>query len=88
MVAGFIAWLNVAVIRAVLGHTPTLPFGGVTAVTVGGGHWGELVKDQKKLEVSPLPNWSCAPVVMVATKREFGVRGAEGVKVATLVATE
>ena len=56
MVAGFIAWLNVAVIRAVLGHTATLPFVGVTAVTVGGGQGGEVVKDQKKLAVRPLPN--------------------------------
>src|SRR5436305_8594667 len=36
MVAGFIALLNVALIMAVLGQTPTLPFSGVTEVTVGG----------------------------------------------------
>ena len=36
MVAGFIALLKVALIMAVLGHTPALPFGGVTRITVGG----------------------------------------------------
>ena len=35
MVAGFIALLNVALIMAVPGHTPALPFGGVTETTVG-----------------------------------------------------
>ena len=49
IVAGFIAWLNVAVIRAVLGHTPTLPFGGVTEVTVGAGHGPEVVNVHTRL---------------------------------------
>jgi len=67
MVVGFIAVLKVAVMTAVLGQVMAEPLGGVTAVTVGGGQGGEVVKDQEKLAVSPLPNWSCAPVVMVAT---------------------
>jgi hypothetical protein len=54
-VAGFIAWLKVAVIIAVLGQVMAEPFGGVTAVTVGGGQAAEAVKDQKKLVASPLP---------------------------------
>jgi hypothetical protein len=36
MVAGFIGLLKVALTTAVFGQTPTLPFGGVTTVTVGG----------------------------------------------------
>jgi hypothetical protein len=36
IVAGFIALLNVAVTTAAFGQTSKLPFGGVTAVTVGG----------------------------------------------------
>ena len=36
MVAGFIALLNLALIMAVLGHTGTPLFGGVTKVIVGG----------------------------------------------------
>src|SRR5205807_764198 len=36
MVAAFMALLKVALIMAVLGHTPALPFGGVTRITVGG----------------------------------------------------
>ena len=36
IVAGFIALLNVALIMAVLGHTGTPLFGGVTKITVGG----------------------------------------------------
>src|SRR5947208_3939350 len=36
MVAAFIALLKVALIMALLGHTPALPFGGVTRITVGG----------------------------------------------------
>jgi hypothetical protein len=55
MVAGFIAWLKVAVIIAVLGQVVAEPFGGVTAVTVGGGQAAEAVNDQKKLAASPLP---------------------------------
>jgi hypothetical protein len=66
IVAGFIAWLKVAVITAALGQVVAEPFGGVLAVTVGGGHEDAVVKDQVELAVSPLPNWSCAPVVTVA----------------------
>ncbi len=36
MVEGFIGLLKVAVTTAVLGQTSVVPFGGVTAVTVGG----------------------------------------------------
>src|SRR5580704_1730431 len=86
MVAGFIAVLNVAVMTALLGHVVAEPLGGVTAVTVGGGHGGEVVNDQVKLAVSELPKVSCAPVEMVAVKVVFDARAAEGVKVATLVA--
>ena len=67
MVAGFIAWLKVAVITAVLGQVVADPFGGVTAVTVGAGQVGGVVNDQKKLVASPLPYWSRTPVVIVAT---------------------
>jgi len=67
MVVGFIAVLKVAVMTALLGHVVAERFGGVTVLTVGGGQGGEVVKDQVKLAVRPLPNWSCAPVVMVAT---------------------
>ena len=55
MVAGFIAVPKVAVMTALLGHVVAERLGGVTAVTVGGGHGGEVVKDQKKLVVSELP---------------------------------
>ena len=40
MVAGFIALLNVALIMATPGQTPTSPFDGVTRVTVGGVKFG------------------------------------------------
>ena len=86
MVAGFIGVLNVAVIMALLGHVVAERLGGVTAVTVGGGQGGEVVNDHVKLAVRPLPNWSCAPVVIIAVKVVFDARAAEGVKVATLVA--
>jgi hypothetical protein len=66
MVAGFIGVLKVAVMMALLGHVVAERLGGVTAVTVGGGHEAAVVKDHVKLAVSPLPNWSCAPVVIVA----------------------
>ena len=66
MVAGFIAVLKVAVMTALLGHVVAERLGGVTAVTVGAGQGGEVVKDQKKFSVRPLPKVSCAPVVMVA----------------------
>jgi hypothetical protein len=56
MVAGFIAWLKVAVISVVLGQVVAEPFGGVAAVTVGAGQGGGVVNDQKKLVDSPLPN--------------------------------
>jgi hypothetical protein len=86
MVAGFIGVLKVAVMTALLGHVVAEPLGGVTTVTVGGGHGGEVVNDQVKLAVSELPKVSRAPVVMVAVKVVFDARAAEGVKVATLVA--
>jgi len=54
MVAGFIALLNVALIMAVLGQTPTLPFTGVTDVTVGGVP-GEPAADAFCLSGSPHP---------------------------------
>ena len=86
MVVGFIAVLKVAVMTALLGQVAAEPLGGVTTVTVGGGQGGEVVKDQVKLVVRPLPNWSCAPVVIIAVKVVFDARAAEGVKVAILVA--
>jgi hypothetical protein len=86
IVAGFIVWLNVAVITAVLGQTRVEPFGGVTEVTVGGGHGAGVVNVQVKLAASELPNVSFAPVVIVAVKVVLGARVAVGVKVATLVA--
>jgi len=48
----------------------------------------EVVKVHVKLAASPLPNWSCAPVVMVAVKVVFRARpgGLAGVKVAVLLA--
>ena len=61
MVTGFIAVLNVAVMTAVLGQVMVEPLGGVTAVTVGAGQGGEVVNDQVKFAVRPLPNWSWAP---------------------------
>ena len=67
MVAGFIAVLKVAVMTAVLGQVTVERLGGVTEVTVGAGHGGEVVNDQVKLAVSALPKVSSAPVVMVAT---------------------
>jgi hypothetical protein len=85
IVAGFIAWLNVAVITAVLGQTRVEPFGGVTEVTVG-GHVAEVVNVHTKLAASAMPNVSCAPVVIVAVKVVLGARVPEGVNVAILVA--
>jgi hypothetical protein len=85
IVAGFIAWLNVAVITAVLEQTEVEPFGGVTEVTVGGGHDAE-VNVHTKLAASAMPDVSWAPVVMVAVKVVLGARAPEGVKVAILVA--
>jgi hypothetical protein len=67
MVVGFIAVPKVAVMTAVLGQVLAEPFGGVTEVTAGGGQGGEVVKDQVKLAVNGLPNWSLALVVIVAT---------------------
>ena len=67
MVAGFIGVPKVAEMTALLGHVVAERLGGVTAVTVGGGQGGEVVKDQVKLAVRLLPNWSCAPVVIVTT---------------------
>ena len=66
IVAGFIAWLNVAVTRAVLGQTRVEPFGGVTEVTVGAGHGPEVVNVHTKLAARGLPNVSAAPVLIVA----------------------
>jgi hypothetical protein len=86
IVAGFIVWLNVAVITAVLGQTRVEPSGGVTKVTVGGGHGAGVVNVHTKLAASALPNVSCAPVVIVAVNVVLGARLAEGVKVAILVA--
>jgi hypothetical protein len=40
IVFGFIALLNVAVIRALLGQLPEEPSGGVTEVTIGAVNWG------------------------------------------------
>src|SRR5579864_4482210 len=51
----------------------------------GGGHVGEVVNVHTKLAASPLPNWSCAPVVIVAVKAVLAARAPDGVKVATLV---
>ena len=86
IVAGFIAWLNVAVITAVLEQTEVEPFGGVTEVTVG-GHVAEVVNVHTKLAASAMPNVSFAPVVIVAVK-VLGARPAEGVKVTILVAAK
>jgi hypothetical protein len=86
MVVGFIAWLNVAVTRAVLGQTRVEPFGGVTEVTVGGGHGAAVVNVHTKGASRAKPNESRAPVVIVAVKVVLGARLAEGRKVAILVA--
>ena len=86
IVAGFIVWLNVAVITAVLGQTRVEAFGGVTEVTVGGGHGAGVVNVHVKLAASALPNVSFAPVVIVAVKVLFAARVAVGTKAATLVA--
>jgi hypothetical protein len=86
IVVGFISWLNVAVTRAVLAHTRVAPFGGVTAVTVGGGHGAEVVNVHTLLATSPSPKVSFAPVVTVAVKVVLSARGTVGVKVAILVA--
>jgi hypothetical protein len=88
MVVGFIALLNVALIMAVLGQTSTLPFGGVTRVTVGRSpHETGVVNVHTKGSSWGLPNVSTTPVVTVAVKVEFGARVAEGTKVAVLVAS-
>ena len=55
MVAGFIALLNVALIMATLGQTPTSAFAGVTRVTVGG----------VKFEFPPFLSGSLQPVVAI-----------------------
>jgi hypothetical protein len=65
IVAGFIAWLKVAV-TTVLGHIPVATLSGATDATVGGAHAVALVvKLHTKLLASALPNVSWAPVVMV-----------------------
>jgi hypothetical protein len=86
MVVGFIAWLNVAVIRAVLAHTRVAPFGGVTAVTVGGGHGAAVVNVHTLLASRARPKVSFTPAATVAVKVVLGGRVAVGVKVAVLVA--
>jgi hypothetical protein len=86
IVVGFIAWLNVAVTRAVLAHTRVAPFGGVTAVTVGGGHGAAVVNVHTLLASSARPKLSLTPVVIVAVKVMLAPRVAVGVKVAVLVA--
>jgi hypothetical protein len=53
---------------------------------LGGGHAAEVMNVQTKLVASPLPNWSCAAVVIVAVNVVLGIRLADGVKVAILVA--
>jgi hypothetical protein len=45
----------------------------------------EVVKLHLKLAANPLPNWSCAPVLMVAVYWVFRVRGFVGLKVAVSV---
>ena len=86
MVVGFIAWLNVAVIRAVLGQMRVEPFGGVTAVTVGGGQGAAVVNVHTLFAVNARPKVSFAPVLTVAVKVVLGARAVVGVKVAILVA--
>jgi hypothetical protein len=65
IVAGFIASLNVAV-TAVLGQTPTAPFGGVSEITLGMHELVPVVKVHTKLLASAMPYSSMAPVVIVA----------------------
>jgi hypothetical protein len=57
------------------------------ASPLGGVHVAEVVNIHTKLAASAMPDVSCAPVVIVAVKVVLGARLAEGVKVATLVAT-
>jgi hypothetical protein len=53
----------------------------------GGGHGGEVVNVHTTLGGAiAMPDVSCTPVVIVAVKVEFDARGAEGVKVAIMVA--
>jgi len=53
-------------------------------VPIGGGHGAEVVNIHTKLEARPLPNRSCAPVVIVAVNWAPVVPrpGGVGVKVA------
>jgi hypothetical protein len=81
IVAGFIAWLNVAVITAVLGQTRVELFGGVTEVTVG---IVPVVNVQMKLIAGALPAGSFTPVVMVPLYLVLGSRLAAGVNVAVV----
>jgi hypothetical protein len=88
IVAGVIAWLNVALTVALFGQMAMSPSGGVTTVTVAGtvGHDGEVVKVQSKALSRVLPKVSAAPVVIVAVYVAFAASAVEGVNVATNVA--
>ena len=78
----FIASLKVAVMTA-REHTPVAPLAGVTETTVGGGlhPLAAVVKLHTESLARPLPNRSLTPVVRVALKTVFMVRGLDGVKV-------
>ena len=64
IVAGFIALLNVALIMATPGQTPTSPFAGVARVTVGG----------VKFEFPPFLSGSLQPVATIKRRNTANKR--------------
>jgi hypothetical protein len=80
IVAGFIAWLNVAE-TVVLTATPIAPFAGTVETTVAGG---AVVKVHTKLAASVAPVGFFAPVVMVAVNTVLVASEVVGVKVAVV----
>jgi hypothetical protein len=66
IVFGFIALLNVAVIRALLGQTPGETSGGVTEVTIGAVNWGF-----PKLILSASPQPAARRAIRIAMVQEL-----------------
>jgi energy-converting hydrogenase Eha subunit B len=82
IVAGFIAWLKVAVMAEAIA-TPVAPLAGVTDVTVGGTGAAAVVNVHASFDASAVPDESVAPVVIVAVYCVLYARFADGVNVAT-----
>ena len=85
IVAGFIAWLNVAETRVLTG-TVVAPLAGTVETTVGGAAVAAVVKVHTKLAASGAPVGSFAPVVIVAVNKVLLARTTVGVNVAVLPA--